>query len=93
MVNKPGSWEECVKSNDGSVYGLRISEGGENINIYETGWYTFQVYPQWGSAYCMQVSDQGWPVYTSMVMASGLRGSVVTEMTSCNPANPYNHVW
>ena len=93
LVNTPGSWESVVRSYDGSPYNLSISESGDNINIFETGWYTFHVYPQWSSAYSEMVSDQGWPLYESMTMASGFRGSVITEMQSCNLGNPNNHVW
>ena len=93
IVNTPGSWDTVVRSNDGSPYSLSILDWGDNINISEDGWYTFNVYPQWNYATCNKADDQEWPLYTSMAMTSGLRGSVFTVMTSCNPNNPNNHIW
>lgn len=93
IVEKPERWDGVVWSYDGSPYSLSIMDRGENINIYEDGWYTFRVFPQWRSATCQKIDSQEWPLYWRMMMASGFRGSKVTAMEPCDPANDNNHLW
>ena len=94
LVGVPGQWDIQISSYDGGPYNLIYGDyGGDNINIYEDGWYTFEVNMKNKTASGKKVDDVEWFPVREIFINSDKYGSNFISMNACDATNGYNHVW
>ena len=93
LIGVPGYWDMQISSYDNGPYNLYYGDYGNNINIYEDGWYTFEINTKDKTASGKKADDVEWFPARDIYICSDNYGSNFMSMMPCDASNGYNHVW